>query len=237
MSAQLARAVVRIREMILRGEIAPGQRVTEEGIAETLGLSRTPVRQALPLLAHEGLLIEHETRGYVARAFTAADIVDAIEMRGALEGLATRRVCEQGASKNFIRLLRACLDDGDRILSKHRIEESDEALYAEMNVRFHALIINETASPILAEALERNHRVPFAGPQAIAFDKNNLDQMYAMLHYAHRQHHEIVHALEHGQSARVEFLMREHAHTVKSSINMEGFEIAVQNVPRIAVSR
>jgi len=237
MSAQLARAVVRIREMILRGEIAPGQRVTEEAVAENLGLSRTPVRQALPLLAHEGLLTEHETRGYVVRAFTAADIVDAIEMRGTLEGLAVRRLAEHGASKNFIRILRACLDDGDRILSKHRIEESDEALYAEMNTRFHALIINETGSAIIAEALERNHRVPFAGPQALAFDKNNLDQMYNMLHFAHRQHHEIVHALEHGQSARAEFLMREHAHAVKSSINMAGFEITVQKTPRIAASR
>ena len=56
------------------------------------GIVRTPVRQALPLLAQEGLLSEHETRGYVVRAFTAADIVDAIDLRGVLEGLALRRV-------------------------------------------------------------------------------------------------------------------------------------------------
>ena len=92
MTTQLTDAIVRIREMILRGELAPGQRVAEAPLADMLDVSRTPVRQALPLLAQEGLLTEHETRGYMVRAFTGADIVDAIDIRGVLEGLAARRV-------------------------------------------------------------------------------------------------------------------------------------------------
>ena len=67
MNTQLSQAIVRIREMILRGELGPGQRVAEAPLADLLGVSRTPVRQALPLLAQEGLLSEHETRGYVVR--------------------------------------------------------------------------------------------------------------------------------------------------------------------------
>ena len=102
-SSQLTETLVRIREMILRGALARGQRVAEAPLAEMLGMSRTPVRQALPLLAQEGLLMEHETRGYVVRAFTAADIVDAIEVRASLEGMMARRVAEKGASKAFIR--------------------------------------------------------------------------------------------------------------------------------------
>src|SRR5579875_566973 len=155
MSAQLARAVVGIREMILRGRLAPGQRVAEAPLAVSLGMSRTPVRQALPLLAQEGLLAVHETRGYVVRSFTGADIADAIDVRAVLEGLAARRIAERGASKTFLRELRACLDDGDAIFRKRRLEESDEGAYAEMNTRFHALILAEAASPILVEALER----------------------------------------------------------------------------------
>ncbi len=226
MSAQLARAVVRIREMILRGELAPSQRVAEAPLAERLGMSRTPVRQALPLLAQEGLLTEHATRGFVVRAFTAADIVDAIDLRGVLEGLAARRVAEKGLTKAFLRELKACLEDGDAILRKRRIEESDEAAYAEMNERFHALILQEAESAILAEALERNSRVPFAGPQALAFDKTNLEQMYDALHYAHRQHHGLVEALENGQSGRAEALMREHANAVKQSLNLADLSLA-----------
>jgi len=226
MSTQLTETLLRIREMILRGELAPGQRVAEAPLADLLGISRTPVRQALPLLAHEGLLAEHETRGYIVRGFTSADITDAIDLRAVLEGLAARRVAEKGASKAFIRQLRDCLNDGDKLFVKRRVEESDEAVYAEMNGRFHALILQEAGSPLLTAALERNSRVPFSGPAALAFDKTNLAQMYDLLYYAHRQHHGIVDALERGQSGRAEALMREHATAVKESINMPGLQIA-----------
>lgn len=220
MNTQMAQAIVRIREMILRGELAPGQRVAEAPLADALGMSRTPVRQALPLLAQEGLLSELATRGYVVRRFTAADIIDAIDVRSVLEGLATRRVVEAGASKALLRELRACLEQGDAILDKRHVQVCDEGRYAEMNQRFHLLILNESGSALLAETLERNSRIPFAGPQALAFDKGNLEQMYDMLRYAHRQHHAIVEALERGQGARAEALMREHANSAKESINL-----------------
>ncbi len=232
MSTQLSEAIVRLREMILRGELVPGQRVAEAPVAEQLGVSRTPVRQALPLLAQEGLLTEHGTRGYVVRAFTPRDVLDAIDTRGVLEGLAARRIAEQGASKAFIRELRACLHDGDELLRKRRLEESDEAPYAEMNARFHGLILQEAGSVILSEALERNGRVPFAGPQALAFDRTNLEQMYNMIFHAHRQHHGIVDALERGESGRAEALMREHANAAKESINLSGFHMAPAEVVR-----
>ena len=111
-------------------------------------------------------------------------------------------------------------------------------LYAEMNERFHALILKEAGSPIVAEALERNSRVPFAGSQALAFDKDNLEQMYDMLQYAHRQHHGIVDALERGQGARAEALMREHAIAVKESIDLAALPVAAgESTGRLALAR
>ena len=238
MTTQLTEAIVRLREMILRGDLAPGQRLAEAPVAEQLGMSRTPVRQALPLLAREGLLTEHETRGYVVRAFTAADVIDAIDVRGVIEGLAARRVAERGASKAFVRALRTCLDDGDAILRRRRIEESDEASYAEMNARFHDLILPEAGSSILSASLERNNHVPFAAPQALAFDKSDLERMYDLIHYAHRQHHGIVEALERGESGRAEALMREHANTVKASINVAALQVTPGDaVRRLALVR
>ena len=74
--------LVKLREMILQGRLAPGERVAEAAIAEALGLSRTPVRQALPVLAEEGLLSPHGARGYAVRAFTLREIVEAVEARG-----------------------------------------------------------------------------------------------------------------------------------------------------------
>ena len=122
--------------------------------------------------------------------------------------------------KSLLRELRHCLEDGDAILRKRSVEEGDEGRYAEMNSRFHALIVQAAQSPILTTALEKNGRIPFAGAQALAFDKSGLEQMYDMLCFAHRQHHSIVEALESGQSARAEALMREHANTAKQSINI-----------------
>jgi GntR family transcriptional regulator, vanillate catabolism transcriptional regulator len=232
----LNQAVVRIREMILRADIAPGQRVAEAPLAELLGMSRTPVRQALPLLAQEGLLMEHQTRDFVVRSFTAADITDAIDLRAVLEGLATRRIAERGASKSFLRDMRDCLEDGDAIFSKRCVTQSDEAVYADMNSRFHGLIVQAADSPILSDAIERIGRIPFAGANALAFDKANLDQLYDMLSYAHRQHRYIVDALELGHSARVEALMREHAALAKDSINMSGFHVIGNGAGRMALS-
>jgi GntR family transcriptional regulator of vanillate catabolism len=220
MDNQQTRAVLRIREMILRGELVPGQRVAEAGLAELLGISRTPVRQALPALAEEGLLTEHGTRGYVVRAFTEAEIDDAIELRGMLEGFAARKLVERGTSRKFLRELHDLLEDGDRILRKKRVVESDETLYAEMNRKLHAAIVLEADSTLISSSLDRNNRVPFASPQAVAFNSSNLDEVYESLSFAHRQHHDIVSAIEGGQSARVETLMREHALRVKANLRM-----------------
>jgi GntR family transcriptional regulator of vanillate catabolism len=235
MNSQQTRALVRIREMILQGKFCAGQRLAEAPLAERLGMSRTPVRQALPVLAQEGLLVEHETRGYVVRQISTADILDAIDLRGVIEGLAARRVAERGASRALCSALRVCLADGDRIFSKGHIGESDEALYADMNARFHDLVVREARSPMIEQTLERNARIPFVGPQALAFDKTSLHRMYDMLLYAHRQHHFIAAAIERGEGARVEALMREHANPVKDSLNLPGIN-AVQRLSNSALT-
>jgi GntR family transcriptional regulator, vanillate catabolism transcriptional regulator len=224
MHTQQTSALVRIREMILRGKLTPGQRLAEAPLAELLGMSRTPVRQALPLLAREGLLQEHESRGYMVRGFSTADILDALDVRGALEGLAARRVAEAGASRTLIGALRQVLKDGDQIFGKGHIAESDEALYADMNGRLHGLIVEEARSPMIGQALERISHVAFAAPQALAFEKSSLEYTYHRLVYAHRQHHYIVDALERAEGARVEALMREHINPVKESLNLFGIE-------------
>jgi GntR family transcriptional regulator, vanillate catabolism transcriptional regulator len=217
---QLARATVSIREMILRGRLRGGQRVAEAMLAEALGMSRTPIRQALPLLAREGLLVESGTRGYVVRTFTRSDILDAIDVRGLLEGFAARRIAERGATPAFLAQLRECLEAGSRIFAKGHLVESDEAAYGAMNGRFHALLIEATASPVTADAIERIASIPFAAAAAIAFDATDLKAMFDALWIAHQQHYAIYDAFESGQATRVEFLMREHVNTVKKSINM-----------------
>jgi len=206
--------------MILRGELQPGQRLAELGLAERLGVSRTPIRQALPALAREGLLAAAGRRGYVVRSFSPEDVADAIETRGLLEGLAARRIAERGASPELLQRLKECLAEGDAIVARKRFEALDEQRYSEMNGRFHALIVEGSGSRILADSLAHNDHVPFASAKAVAFSKD-LAVLLPVLSYAHRQHHAIVQALEKGEGARVEALMREHATPVKEVLNLK----------------
>ncbi len=206
--------------MILHGELVPGQRVREVDLADKLGVSRTPVRESLPILAQEGMLTQLDTRGFVVRAFTPQEIMDAIDVRGVLEGLAARMLAEQGPPRRLIQSLHECLREGDEIFAKRHLVESDEARYAEMNKQFHDLIVEGAGSKVIAEAIERNGRIPFAAAHAIAFDNVNQPRVYDYLNSAHRQHHAIVQALENGEGSRVFALMYEHAYGTKASINM-----------------
>ena len=82
--SQIVRAVLQLRELILKGEFAPGRRVSEAPLSGRLGVSRTPLRLALERLAHEGLLEPYPTGGFIVRRFTLDDVWDGIEVRGLL---------------------------------------------------------------------------------------------------------------------------------------------------------
>ncbi len=221
MAGKNSRVIVRLREMILHGQLAPGQRVREVELASALGVSRTPVREALPILAQEGMLTQLDTRGFVVREFTPQEIMDAIDVRGVLEGLAARILAEQGAARRVMQALYECLREGDDIFAKRQLVESDEERYGDMNKQFHAIIVQGSGSKVIADALERNDRVPFAAAHAIAFDRVDLKRMYDMLWFSHRQHHSIVQALENGEGQRAAALMFEHAYVTKRSINLK----------------
>ena len=85
--SQTVRALLGLRELIVGGELGPGERISELWVVERLGVSRTPVRAALIRLQEEGLIEPIATGGFAVRAFSAREIGDAIELRGTLEGL------------------------------------------------------------------------------------------------------------------------------------------------------
>ena len=84
----------RLRTEIIQGKIRPNERLIAADLAERLAISRTPVREALQLLASEGLVVGVK-RGYVVRDHTAAEIRQIYEVRAALEGMAARLVAER----------------------------------------------------------------------------------------------------------------------------------------------
>ncbi|MFP6851400.1 MAG: GntR family transcriptional regulator [Pseudomonas sp.] len=213
-------AALKIRELILRGQLPAGERVTEAALAERLGLSRTPVRQALPALAQEGLLVPVGKRGYAVRVFTAAETHMALEIRATLEGMAARIVAEQGLSPELLEEFQKCLDEGDEILSRDGLGQEEEQAYGEMNQRFHELILRAAQKPLLNELVARCLVVPFVSPLMVAFGDPDITLIREDLTYAHRQHHYIVEALRNREATRVEMLLREHAATQRHSMSL-----------------
>jgi GntR family transcriptional regulator of vanillate catabolism len=207
-------SVIRIlRDMIISGEFSSGKRLAEIPTAERLGVSRTPVRIAFRALAQEGLLEKLPRRGYQVRNVTQAQIVDSVEVRGVLEGLAARQTAEAGLSESIKAEIQACLMVGDQLFKKGVLAEQDVEKYHEMNMYFHALIITASGNSAISAALALSEHLPFASVSALAFNPKQMQQEYRRLFYAHTQHHAIYHALINGQSARAEALMKEHAHS------------------------
>lgn len=220
MAKHQEQAVISLREMILEGVLAPGAAVTEVGLCETLGISRTPIRYAMTLLEQEGLLERLPNRRYAVRNFSVDDVLGAIDVRGVLEGLAARHLAEHGLDAALRDQLHACLASGDALFRQPGFLPGDDARYTEMNRRFHQLIVEGAGNHALANALTMNDRLPFSAAGAVAFDHSGPDSQFRMLAYAHEQHHAIVRALEAGESVRAEALMREHTNASKDALNL-----------------
>ena len=149
-----ARVAQRIRELIVDGTLAPGTRVAEASLAERLGVSRTPVRNALPALASEGLLEPVGKRGFAVRNFTTEDSYRATEIRCVLEGFAARILAAREDRGEVVAALRQTVSDGDRIFAKGYIEPlQDEDAYARMTQRFHELIVGAADNALLRDLI------------------------------------------------------------------------------------
>jgi GntR family transcriptional regulator of vanillate catabolism len=211
-------ALTRLREMILRGTLTPGERLREVELAERLAMSRTPIRQALPALALEGLLVPAGGRGYAVRAFTLAESVQALHLRAVMEGYAAQRIVLSGGGEALAEALAPIVAEIDALLTETTLSDAMEEQYGELNDRFHSTVVESAADSLLRDCVARCNVVPFTSPKAVAFEDNEEAEILAVLHYAQRQHHAILDAFRAGDAMRVEMLFREHATTQESNI-------------------
>jgi len=212
------RVLVHLRDLILKGEFASGERLGEVALAERLNASRTPVRLALATLEQEGLVEPSTSGGYVMRRITATEISDAIAVRGHLEGMAARLVAEHGVSRQLSNALHECLRAGDRALEKMELELDDYASYTDMNTRFHHLIMEGSGNSALIRAIEMNNRLPFAAASAMLPMQSKITEGRQFLFLAHRQHHSLVQAMEKGEGARAQALATEHVNIAQTNL-------------------
>jgi DNA-binding GntR family transcriptional regulator len=188
-----------LREAILAGSLPPGARLRAEPLAERLRTSRTPVREALILLAREGLVDIEPRRGAIVRAFDAADLADLYDVRALIEPHAARRAATRIGRDELARLSEICTAAEARGAADDEAVEDQVAL----NEEFHRIVIAAAGSPRLEAALRAVAGIPRAFRAAFWHD----DGQRAQSLFCHRQ---IVHALERRQPRLAEAVMRMH---------------------------
>ncbi|MCB1462809.1 MAG: GntR family transcriptional regulator [Nitratireductor sp.] len=226
------RALLAIRELILEGGLAPGDRVSELSVAEHTGISRTPIRAALQRLEEEGLVEAIPSGGYAVRSFSERDVFDAIEIRGTLEGLAARFAAERGASPARLEPLNDCVGELDELVPDQLATEEGFARYVAANKRLHALILELAESPSLVRQMERAVALPFASPSAFIMAQSNIPESRQLLVVAQDQHRCVVEAIANHEGARAQAIMQEHARLAARNLRLAlKSEAALERIP------
>ena len=122
-----------LRQAILKGELKPGERLMEIQLAKRLGVSRTPVREAIRKLELEGLVLMVPRKGAEVADITQQDLEDVLEVRAALEELAVKNACDNITEEQIQELKKAAAD------FKEALEGTDLIACAEADMRFHEI--------------------------------------------------------------------------------------------------
>ena len=182
--------VSRIRDMIIEGQLPSGVRIHEGQVGQQLGVSRTPLREALKVLAMEGLVDLVPSRGAMVRKLTTKDVKDMLTVLSSLEELAGRLACQNGTDAQ-IQAIRGLHDEMLRFYAKR-----DRLEYFKCNQQIHAAIIALSGN----ESLMLLHGMLQARMKRIRFLGNRTDEQWAA---AVADHEEMIQALESHDASRL----------------------------------
>lgn len=197
-------ATTLLRQMLLDGRFNDGERLVEDRIASELGISRTPLREALHRLAQEGLLEKRRTGGYALRSLDPVEVEDAINIRSMLESHAAELAASR-ATEQQILALRHNLE-----LFRLGNETQDMPRLVELNTEFHAILRQAAHSPLLAQLLMELDGVV----------ERMLRRMVSIheAEWSDRDHLEILAQIEAHSPAGAAAAMREHVEHGKHKI-------------------
>ena len=184
-----------LRDAIWEGRFAPGERIPEEEIAHSLGVSRTPVRDALRRLQERGMLVVGAGRSLVVAELSKQQVLELYAMREILEGSAAR-FAAQHANEAEIDLLHRVLNDFD----KH---QDDARMLVSLNRRFHRAICEAAHNRYLIATLDGMH-------DALALLHGNTFRMPNRRSKSDAEHRRIVLAIERRDADEAEKAARDH---------------------------
>ncbi|MGE5550394.1 MAG: GntR family transcriptional regulator [Bacteroidota bacterium] len=194
-----------LREAIVKGVLKPGERMMEIQLAEEMGVSRTPVREAIRKLELEGLVAMVPRKGAYVASLSMKDIIEVFEIRGALEGLAAELAAE--------RITEEELEELERYLVRitESIETEDLTLMVEVDTDFHSQLYrasrNERLSQIINNLREQIQR----------FRKTSLS-VPGRMRRALEEHKKIVEALSSRDGSLARRLAEEHIENAENSL-------------------
>lgn len=194
-----------LRKAIITGELPPGERLMETQLGEKLGVSRTPIREAIRKLELEGLVVMVPRKGAQVAQFTQKDIKDVLEVRAALEALAVRLACKRMDERSFLRLQLVITE------YEYAAKENDIETMILKDVEFHEIIFSATENDKLVQMFgnlgEQVHRF------RIAYLKNTAESMSVQ-----EEHTEILKALRAGDADGAAKLATTHIEKQSDSI-------------------
>ena len=135
----------RLRDMIIEGRLAPGQRINEGQVGAQLGVSRTPLREAIKTLASEGLVEILPAKGAIVRKFTARDLADILEVIKSLEQLGGRIACAEASDATIEAIHKLHKDMLALYATRDRLD------YFKLNQAIHSAIVAASGNAVLAE--------------------------------------------------------------------------------------
>jgi len=186
-----------IRRAILEGRAAPGEPLREEHLASELGISRTPIREALLILQTEGIVDAAPKRGAVVRSYEPDEIADLYETRAVLEGHAAARAARHITDAELELLRESCA----RYASM--LTDGDTVSLVQENRRFHGRLVAAARSQSTERLIDAVTRVPLIYR---SFHWYSPQEKELGLYY----HRRILHALERRDAMRAAALMQEH---------------------------
>lgn len=189
--------VDRLRDMIIEGQLEPGQKISEKALCERFGVSRTPLREAVKILAAEGFLNLTPHRGASVVKLTLKDFEEALPIMGALDAVAGELAC-QNATKAEI----AEMEDLTARMTA-RFEADDLAGYYKLNSRIHELIMEMARNPTLT----RSTRVLSERMRRARYELNMSPARWAQ---AVKEHQAMVKAVKNRKGVQLGRIMKVH---------------------------
>lgn len=184
-------------ELILKGSLAAGAKITERDLAERLGMSRAPVREAIRELVTVGLLEQISARQIVVRQLELSEVREIFEIRGMLESRAASLASERITTEQYKSLEALHLE---MKTTATRGEFSD---YFDLNIAFHKLIHEIAAAPRLATLIDQVMR------ESLLFRSRGLVDE-ANIRSSIEEHEQLLKALRVGDAELTSLLMRRH---------------------------